>query len=80
MNGFVYLFDAGDLVKIGKSIDPKTRMVSVEREAERKILRHFIPPDCSNYDEIERLMHQKFAERRVDGEWFNEAAAKKLSA
>ena len=70
-NGYVYIFDAGDMVKIGKSIYPYSRMASLKSELRRDILRSFVSPDCSNYSEIEKIMHGVFSNCRVEGEWFD---------
>ena len=70
-NGYVYILDVGDTVKIGKSINPKTRMASIENEIGKKMLRYFASPDCSNYSDIEKAMHEIFSDHRIDGEWFN---------
>ena len=53
-NGYVYILDTGDAIKIGKSINPKTRMASVENETGKKMLGYFASPDCSNYSNIEK--------------------------
>ena len=71
MNGYVYILDAGNAVKIGKSINPKTRIASIENEIGKKMLRYFASPDCSNYSDIEKAMHEIFADQCIEGEWFN---------
>lgn len=71
-NGYTYVLknEIGN-VKIGKTKYPENRIRTIETQSGLKIIEHYISPLCSNYGKIERLMHKKFQENRLLGEWFN---------
>lgn len=68
--GFVYIFQCNGLYKIGRSQNPHERMKKMAGAImpfEIKLV-HTIP----SQDPVatEAMLHKKFAERRVIGEWF----------
>jgi hypothetical protein len=69
-NGCVYAFESGELVKIGKSHDAEGRIKQVKGISGRVIERTYITPLCSNYDQIETDIKERFKEKRHLGEWF----------
>lgn len=68
--GFVYLFKSSDLYKIGKSIDTLNRKRQVERDV-REDLREVHRFKSNDYTRAEAILHQRFAAKRVRGEWFD---------
>lgn len=67
--GYVYVFRAGNLLKIGRSNNPKRRAREVAVQVAE-------PVSCvfagfySDTATAERRMHELFGHRRVFGEWF----------
>ena len=68
--GFVYLFKSSDLYKIGKSIDTLNRKRQVERDV-REDLREVHRFESNDYTRAEAILHQRYAAKRVRGEWFD---------
>ena len=66
---FVYLMidNRNGLHKIGKSKDPKYREKTLQSEVPSVELVF----KCNGYTELEYKLHEKFADKRVRGEWFN---------
>lgn len=66
----VYLIQCGDYVKIGMARDVKKRLSSLQTGSPSPmyLLGHF---DSRNDRQTEGLLHAKFREKRVSGEWFN---------
>lgn len=71
----VYFATAGDYVKIGHSADPIARLNTITRNGKRPSdlpfaaearLIGWIPGDVCD----EALLHRRFADQRVAGEWF----------
>lgn len=72
MDGCLYVFGADDgAVKIGISIQPKVRRSQVVAASGRSICREFVSAPFSWYREAEKYLHEKFSERRMNGEWFD---------
>ena len=68
--GFVYVFQSSDLYKIGKSTDTSIRKKQVERDVGEHL--HEVHRFVSNdYTRAEAILHQKYAPKRVRGEWFD---------
>jgi hypothetical protein len=68
--GFVYLASDGTMHKIGRSGDPKGRVLALGRQAGREIrLVHLF--DCDDCTVAEVELHRRYAAFRVHGEWFN---------
>lgn len=72
IQGFVYFIRAENTgyVKIGRTGDLIIRLQTLERDYNTKIeVIHYI----STYDTVtlEKTMHKLFADKRVEGEWFN---------
>lgn len=70
--GVVYVLDAGDSVKIGRTSNPKQRIPTVIRISGRPVKRVIISPFCKNYIQLENMLHKKFSGSRAIGEWFCE--------
>ena len=68
-NGFVYLFRAGDIYKIGLSINPKQRSKAVKApNGQDIIIEHQISTD--DMGALEQALHYRFSDKRLEGEWF----------
>jgi len=70
----VYIATTGDAIKIGKSVDPKTRVkdLSVGNPKEITLL-HEIAVDGVDYtaSEFEKTLHNACDEWSQNGEWFD---------
>ena len=74
--GIVYFLEYGDSLKIGRSIKPYNRMMSLKREATKyngtKLGRVAISPPHTNIAENEKVFHKYFEDKRInDTELFN---------
>ena len=69
MAGYVYLLRAGGRYKIGQTANPKKRFRSLTTNSPYpiEIIAMFYLP---GYQQTERDLHLKYAERRRHGEWF----------
>ena len=68
--GFAYLIKAENgLVKIGQTSDLRSRFLTLYTviPVEIEIVAYC---QCENYEQLERQLHQKYANVRVKGEWF----------
>jgi hypothetical protein len=66
----VYLIYTNIGVKIGKSISPKERIKTLSKSSPVK----FIGSDIfkvKNMHQTEALLHRKYKNRQINGEWFN---------
>lgn len=72
MNGHVYIIrsDEGP-VKIGISIHPEKRIRSIGLASGRSIVQAFVSPEIPNPQQIEVLLFERFAAKRMVGEWFS---------
>lgn len=67
--GYIYIIQTGDFIKIGKSIDPNRRLNEISPNS---------PYDCRIIEvypsyfmsRAEKALHRKFAKFRQKGEWF----------
>lgn len=67
--GHVYLLSAGDYYKIGQSSDLEKRVKSINVALpDKATLEHAISTD--DPPGIEAYWHRRFADRRMNGEWF----------
>ena len=67
--GVIYLIRCGPYFKIGKTTDPDSRYPRLEIQLpHRPVILHEIQTD--NVDLAERYWHQRFASKRLNGEWF----------
>ena len=64
---FVYVFDFGDMVKVGYTTDLKTRKTSVQSVLKKKAIRVFSIPASI---EVESLAHETLEPFRVRGEYY----------
>lgn len=70
--GYVYILHGGGYRKIGKSIDPEARLSVIMPALPFKVEREFLfMCRLGSEGEVERLLHQRFRERRENGEWFS---------
>jgi len=67
--GYVYLLAGGDYYKIGRSVNVDIRIAQIEPKLpfEIKLVHHAKVKDMY---ETEAFLHEKFADKRVRGEWF----------
>ena len=70
-NGYVYILDAGDVVKIGTHANPLASMIDIEHETGKTIFGFFVSRDCSNYDEIASLVRAEFSDNCMEDEWLD---------
>lgn len=84
--GYVYLLRSNkkDTLKIGTTVDPAQRLKSFKSssinlgiEDETFEFLHTVKVD--KHYELENLLHKKFADKRVCGEWFNITAEEFMS-
>jgi len=68
--GFVYLawLETTEYYKMGRSRTPKTRFLGMTQMPVDIVMLHKIPTNFMVY--LERDLHERFAEKRVRGEWF----------
>lgn len=75
--GYVYVIEYGDRVKIGYTKNPRERLAALKRMAaynNTPLGRSVWSPLCSNYKEIEKHLHSVYETSRVDGtELFRES-------
>ena len=69
LTGFLYIVEIGDLVKIGKSINPYGRVVNLkvvfENYGDKKIGLCAISEEHKNYTMNEKILHKYFAKDRI---------------
>lgn len=68
-DGYVYILGVPDFYKIGKaqSVDSRVKQLRIQLPWAVDVV-HTIP--CEGYSEAERALHECFADRRANGEWF----------
>lgn len=64
---FVYFALAGNRVKIGHSKDPRRRIATLKTGTPQKVRIYYATPGGK---QLERSLHEMFADDRVNGEWF----------
>lgn len=70
---FVYFISDGQFVKIGKAKNVKSRLSSIQVSSPRecKILALIPCADEASALKAEQILHSRFSEYRMSGEWFN---------
>lgn len=63
----VYLIECQGLIKIGVSADPETRLKELGTGSPHQ---HSLLKVIPGGFEVERMLHKKFSDKRVRGEWF----------
>ena len=72
MAGYVYVIESENhKVKIGKSINPEKRIISIKRTSGCEIVRTYVTPELHQYSALEAFLHSHFSKYRYIGEWFN---------
>jgi hypothetical protein len=67
--GYVYLLDGGGFFKIGRKTRPDRRIEQMAIQLPWRVsVEHLI--GCEDHSEAERALHEKFAAKRTNGEWF----------
>jgi T5orf172 domain. len=70
MAGYVYVIEnENGRVKIGKSVDPEKRIMSIQMISGYKVVRKYITPELHQYSKLETFFHNHFNENRSIGEW-----------
>lgn len=68
--GYVYVIEYGDYIKIGQSRNPYNRITQLRMQAENygtcKLGRVAVSIPCSNYENIEKLLHEFWSEFRKE--------------
>lgn len=67
--GFVYLLRAGDYYKIGKTINPSSRIKTISLQMPFPVEVFAIIPSL-DYARLETLLHNVFHSKNTNGEWF----------
>lgn len=71
--GYVYLIKSyDDFYKIGQARDPHIRLSGLQLPYKPKLIHTIF---VSDMDWAEQQLHDRFAMKRVDGEWFNLSSA-----
>jgi Meiotically Up-regulated Gene 113 (MUG113) protein len=65
--GFVYFLHGGELIKIGRALDPFARRAALQHGSPVKLDLWCVVPGGAD---LEGTLHQHFAEERRHGEWF----------
>ncbi len=67
--GFVYVLEAGEFYKIGRSsrLDNRIKTLAIQLPFPVRVLTAF---PCEDAAATERWLHELFSEYRVNGEWF----------
>ena len=70
-NGYIYMIKCigQDIVKIGRSINPHSRLQSIKVACPFDVELIFTA-QCSNYREVEQYLHKKLSDKHMKGEWF----------
>ena len=68
----VYFISDGELVKIGVSVDPFSRLAELQVANGRPLV---LLGDIPGGTKIERALHKRFARLRRGGEWFEAASS-----
>lgn len=68
-DGYVYILGAPDFYKIGraKDVDSRVKQLAIQLPWAVDVI-HTIP--CEDYARSERALHERFSDRRANGEWF----------
>lgn len=70
VDGYVYLLRThGNLWKIGRSKNPANRLKTFKVTLPYRIKYEMVIPS-QDYKTLEKWLHETFADRRIDGEWF----------
>lgn len=64
----VYVFDFGDIVKVGYTTDLNTRKISIQSNLKKKVLNTFSIPAPI---EVESLAHKMLGSFRIRGEYYS---------
>lgn len=68
-DGYIYLLGAPGFYKIGRAKRPDDRVKQLKIQLSWEVeVEHLIP--CENYVAAERVLHERFADQRANGEWF----------
>lgn len=71
-NGYVYVAQAyPGKVKIGQTINPLVRIRCLETQSGHLFEKVALSPVCSNYRQVEKILHAAFNDDRRHGEWFS---------
>ena len=72
--GYVYIIENEMNIKIGRTSNPQNRFRQLSNSNSGGLtpLRLFVSEPMYIDKTIEHLMHQKFADHRVEGEWFTD--------
>ena len=72
MTGYVYIIEnENGKVKIGKSTNPKRRVMNIQSQSGYSIVNSHFSPPLYQYSELESYLHDIFKESRGIGEWFD---------
>ena len=72
--GFVYIIEfENNTIKIGKTKNPEQRIGQLIRNAPIDAKKICLSPMCSNYSNLENLMHKRFGDKRQKCEFFKES-------
>lgn len=69
VSGYVYILKAGDYYKIGRSKTPDERIKTLQIQLPFPVSIVGIIP-CTDEILAEKMLHRRYADKRVNGEWF----------
>jgi len=77
LGGFVYVILSEDKIKIGRSLDVKQRVKAIQSmsASEVKLIDSIY---FKNYCKAENIVHKKFKDNRLHGEWFDSSILDKV--
>lgn len=69
--GYVYVISYDGMTKIGISVNPKTRISSIQTANPILFQEYYVSESTEMYQEIEKEMHTFFNGKKIKGEWFD---------
>jgi len=79
-SGYIYIVSYDDMTKIGISIDPKSRINSLQTSNPKSFENFFVSERTEDYKSIEKQLHDFFNDHRLKGEWFDITFERAVSA
>lgn len=71
--GYVYVMKIHDYCKIGRTVDVRRRVSSINTDSPYKVDKYYSTPLLTDCYVVEEKMHEMLKERHAHGEWFTVA-------